>query len=188
PYAFTSPALVNTIYGRWWHPEDEKAGANPVPNSPLPWTGDYQDGLGNKITMLAYANPEDRSDERKRSDGYGIARFRKSTREVTFECYKRFTDVTKDKDSQFPGWPITFHMSENDGRKVFAKLPRFSVKDYENPVYQVIDDRDGEILYTTRSESRLVEAPVYAPGKYTVKAGKDQPELTVLEGYEVKAP
>ena len=22
PYAFTSPALVNTIYGRWWHPED----------------------------------------------------------------------------------------------------------------------------------------------------------------------
>ncbi len=26
PYAFTSPALVNTIYGRWWHPEDETAG------------------------------------------------------------------------------------------------------------------------------------------------------------------
>jgi hypothetical protein len=25
PFAFTSPAIVNTIYGRWWKPEDEKA-------------------------------------------------------------------------------------------------------------------------------------------------------------------
>ncbi|MFM1871271.1 MAG: hypothetical protein RL398_693, partial [Planctomycetota bacterium] len=65
PFAFTSPALVNTIYGRWWHPEDEQPGANPVPGSPLPWTGDYEDGLGNKITMLAYANPEDRAEETK---------------------------------------------------------------------------------------------------------------------------
>ena len=27
PMAFTSPALVNTIYGRWWHPLGEKSGA-----------------------------------------------------------------------------------------------------------------------------------------------------------------
>ena len=40
PYGFTSPALVNTVYGRWWHPLDEQPGPNPVPNSPLPWTGD----------------------------------------------------------------------------------------------------------------------------------------------------
>ncbi len=66
PYAFTSPAIVNTIYGRWWHPEDEQAGANPVENSPLPWTGDFKDGLGNHIYMMAYANPEDRTDELKR--------------------------------------------------------------------------------------------------------------------------
>ena len=59
PYAFTSPALVNTIYGRWWHPEDEQPGPNAVPGSPLPWTGDFLDGLGNHIRMLAYANPED---------------------------------------------------------------------------------------------------------------------------------
>ena len=56
PWSFTSPALVNTIYGRWWHPQDEQPGPNPVPKSPLPWTGDYEDGLGNKISMVAYAN------------------------------------------------------------------------------------------------------------------------------------
>ncbi|MFZ9345379.1 MAG: hypothetical protein ACO268_09555, partial [Opitutales bacterium] len=57
PYALTSPALVNTIYGRWWHPKDEKPGPNPVVGSPLPWTGDFRDGLGNRISMIAYANP-----------------------------------------------------------------------------------------------------------------------------------
>lgn len=57
PYAFTAPAIVNTIYGRWWHPLEERAGAGAVPGSPLPWTGDYEDGLGNPLTMLAYANP-----------------------------------------------------------------------------------------------------------------------------------
>jgi hypothetical protein len=35
-----------------------------VPNSPLPWTGDFKDGLGNLISMLAYANPEDIQDEK----------------------------------------------------------------------------------------------------------------------------
>ena len=57
PFAFTSPAIVNSIYGRWWHPLNDLAGDNPIPASPLPWTGDYEDGLGNKITMHAYANP-----------------------------------------------------------------------------------------------------------------------------------
>ena len=59
PWSFTSPALVNTVYGRWWHPLEEKAGPNPVPGSPLPWTGDYEDGLGNKISVAAYANPDE---------------------------------------------------------------------------------------------------------------------------------
>ena len=80
PFAFTSPAIVNTIYGRWWKPEDEKPGLRPISNSPLPWTGDFEDGLGNKITMHAYANPENRQNELKRADGFGVARFNKRNR------------------------------------------------------------------------------------------------------------
>lgn len=49
PFGFRSPSTVNTIYGRWWHPADDKAGKNPVENSPLEWTGEYEDGLGNPI-------------------------------------------------------------------------------------------------------------------------------------------
>ncbi|NNM29035.1 MAG: hypothetical protein HKO57_05900, partial [Akkermansiaceae bacterium] len=186
PYAFTSPALINTIYGRWWHPEDEKAGPHAVKDSPLPWTGDYLDGLGNRITMLAYANPEDRSDEKKRADGYGIVRFKKSTREVTFECYKRFTDVSKDRDAQFPGWPITFKMARNDGRKVFGHLPAVQLEGVAKPVVQVIEDKTGEILYTVRAPGKSFRPRVYAPGTYTVKAGKDKPDTTVHKGVKAE--
>lgn len=180
PYAFTSPALVNTIYGRWWHPEDEKAGPNPVKGSPLPWTGDYLDGLGNKISMLAYANPVKPADERQRSDGYGIARFNKKTGDVVFECWPRFNDVGDGDKAQFPGWPIKFNNRDNDGRKPVAKLPPL----VEAGVVQVIDDASGEIVYTVREKAGF-EPPVYAKGKHTVKFGKDKPEK-VLQTVEVK--
>ena len=122
PWAFVPPAICNTYYGRWWWPEDEKPGANPVPGSPLPWTGDYLDGFGNRITMVAYANPRpDRArilstdKDTKASiglkegwaDGYGLIRFRKAAGEVVFECWPRFADVSKPGAEQFPGWPVT---------------------------------------------------------------------------------
>ena len=106
PWAFTSPALVNTIYGRWWHPEDEQPGTNPIAGSPLPWTGDYEDGLGNKITMVAYANPEDRTDETKRADGYGVAVWDFPHEAVEFHCYPRFPRRVAGVPQEFPGWPV----------------------------------------------------------------------------------
>jgi hypothetical protein len=125
PWAFVCPAIVNTVYGRWWWPEDEKPGANADPRSPLPWTGDYLDGFGNKITMHAYANPSYkhlpiRASDKKGpveaapkegwADGWGLIRFQKSTRQVTFECWPRFEDVSKPGAKQFPGWPQTINL------------------------------------------------------------------------------
>jgi len=121
PWSFIVPAIVNNYYGRWWWPEDEKPGANPVAGSPLPWTGDFLDGFHNKITMVAYANPDSRrkkisawekEEETKLppntgwADGYGLIRFKKSAGEVTFECWPRFADVTQPDARQFPGWPV----------------------------------------------------------------------------------
>lgn len=184
PYGFTSPALVNTIYGRWWHPLDEKPGPNPVPNSPLPWTGDFKDGLGNAISMLAYANPEDIQDEKKRADGYGLIRFDKVTRKITFECWPRFSKVAGGDKAQFPGWPITIDQDANDGRKVHAHLPEVRIEGVANPVVQVIAEATGEILYTVRSKTGSFKPRVYAPGRYTVKAGKDKPDTLIAKGVE----
>lgn len=184
PYGFTSPAIINTIYGRWWHPEDEKAGPNAIKGSPLDWTGDYLDGLGNRISMMAYANPEDRSDETKRADGYGIARFNKKSREITFECWHRFADVAAG-DKQFPGWPITVKMEDNDGREKTHWLPKLSFE-IDNPVVQVAK-ADGEILYTIRVQGREFQPAVYSAGEYTIKAGSDKPDGKTLEGIAANA-
>ena len=103
PFSFVVPAIVNDYYSRWWWPEDEKAGANPNKNTALPWTGDYLDGFGNKISMMAYVNPESPSS----GAGYGLIRFNKKEKNVTFECWPRNTDVTTTEATQFEGWPIT---------------------------------------------------------------------------------
>jgi hypothetical protein len=184
PYSFTGPALVNTIYGRWWHPLDEKAGPNPVKGSPLPWTGDFLDGLGNKISMMAYANPEDITDEKKRSDGYGIARFNKKSRTITFECWPRFSDVRMGDKAQFPGWPITVAMDANDGRKVVGYLLEIVFEEGVNGVVQVVEEKTGEVLYTVRTQGGKFSPRVYAEGKYTVKVGKDKPDAQTLKGLE----
>ena len=102
PWAFVVPAVVNNYYSRWWWPADERAGGNP-PQDVLPWLGDYRDGFANRITMHAYANP----DQQDNGAGFGFIRFRPGSGEVTFECWPREADVTRGDTAQFVGWPIT---------------------------------------------------------------------------------
>ena len=106
PWAFIVPASVNNYYKRWWWPENEQPGGNHDQENLLPWTGDYFDGLGNRITMHAYANPENVSE----GAGFGLIRFRKNTSEVTFECWPRDVFVLEKGAAQFPGWPVTVQL------------------------------------------------------------------------------
>lgn len=188
PFGFTNPALVNTIYGRWWHPLDEQPGHNPVPNSTLPWTGDYEDGLGNPITMLAYANPEDRSDERKRSDGYGLVRYNKTDRTIRFECWPRFANAAEGDKAQFPGWPITIKMADNDGRTPSHALPELQFSGVTDPVIQVTHEQSAELLYTIRIQGTRFQPKVYAPGTYQIKIGLDRPDARTLNGIKAGSP
>lgn len=109
-WSFAVPAIVNSIYSRWWRPTGDAPGENRDPGEELPWTGDYLDGFGNKITMHAYANPENQS----YGAGYGLVRFNKPTGEVTFECWPRDADVTQPDAKQFPGWPRTAKVRGGD--------------------------------------------------------------------------
>jgi hypothetical protein len=195
PYGFTNPSIMNSYYGRWWEPEDKRPGANPIPGSPLPWTGDYLDGLYNKITMLAYANPtfdtiqkmaESRRDPKAMlGDGYGLIRFDKKTGRTTFECWPRYADLAQGDAAQYPGWPISFHMAENDGRKVAGHLPKVVVEGAPDAVVQVVNEANGDILYTRRIQGSAFLPPVYAPGKYTVKVGRDRPDAWIAKGITI---
>jgi hypothetical protein len=197
PFGFTNPAIVNTIYGRWWWPENgEAGGGDPIGNG-LDWTGDYFDGLKNRMTMHAYANPDftnvgearqlsAQGGETNLADGYGIVRFHKPTRTITFECWPRFGDVTKSNTPQYPGWPITIRQEDNDGREVYGYLPEL-VFETIDPVVQVVNEANNEVLYTVRIQGKTFLPKVYSDGNYTVKAGKDRPDGFTKKGLKPTA-
>ena len=112
PFAFVAPAIVNNYYSRWWDPADRKPGANREAKNVLPYTGEYLDGFNNKITMYAYANPE----EKIRRGGFGVVRFNKKARTVIFESWDREVDASKPGAEQMPGWPRTIREVGKKGK------------------------------------------------------------------------
>lgn len=168
-YSFCVPSIVN-FYGRWWWPLEEPRQHDA--RSPLPFTGRYYDGLGNKITMLAYANPTELNHH---AAGYGLIRFHKSSRRITVECWPRDVDVTRPGAKQFPGWPVTIDQEDNYGRAPIAYLPTLDVQGRADPVVQVIDETSGEIVSTLRINGTTWRPKVFREGTYTIRVGESPP-------------
>ena len=129
--------------------------------------------------MHAYANPENRQNELKRADGFGVARFNKRNRTITFECWPRFAKVSDGDKSQFVGWPVTVKMSHNDGRKTMGWLPKL-VFSKKNQVVQIKNSRTEEILYTVRINGNTFQPKVYSMDPHEVRLGKNGPEYKFL--------
>jgi len=178
-YSFCVPSIVN-FYNRWWSPLEAPVKAV---KTPLEHTGQYLDGFGNKLTMLAYANPDpNRPKHGKwggRAAGHGIIRFNKKTRKITFECWPRGCDVSNPEHKQFPGWPITIDQQDNYSRQAAAWLPKIQVTGQANPVIQVIDEATKEIVYTLRINGTTFSPKVFKAGSYTIKVGEGKTQKTL---------
>ena len=173
------PSIAN-YYVRVWRPAFPPA--KPLPGRPE-FTGEYLDPWGNKMTVWAVANPTlaepKNEDERfaqatdlySKAPGYGIVRFHKAERKITLECWPRQADP-REPSAQYPGWPVTFSYLENYARKPVAYLPTLRFQGMENPVVQVVDEADGEIVYTLRIKGTEFRPWVFAPGSYTIKVGE----------------
>ena len=110
PYWIATPAIAN-LWPRRWFPMEP--GGNHVPGAPR-YTGEYEDQFGNKITVLAAANPQHVEEDRPiqigdRSPGYSIIRFDHATREVKLENWPYWASPAKPapQNQPYPGWPIT---------------------------------------------------------------------------------
>lgn len=183
-YSFCVPSIVN-FYNRWWVPEEQPFRKI---EGPLPFLGDYLDGFHNKITMYAYANPDENRRNKyagewgERADGYGIVRFNVKTREITIECWPRGVDVTAPDAEQYPGWPITIHQTDNYGRQAMAWLPTLNVRGMTDPVIQVIDETYGELVYSLRINGTNFRPKVFRNGRYTIKIGEQPDNMKTLTG------
>jgi len=187
-YSVCVPSIAN-LYLRWWVPVEP--GKNREPGAPE-YLGEFLDGLGNKINMLAVANP---SPERNhdplttRAAGFGIVKFNKKTREITIECWPRNVDIMSPNAEQYPGWPRTIKQEDNYGRKAVAYLPTIQVRGMRNPVVQVIDESNDEVVYTLRINGTSYRPKVFRKGRYTVKLGElDTGRMKILRGLQSLAP
>jgi hypothetical protein len=186
-YSFCVPSIAN-LYLRWWAPLEP--GKNRQPGMPE-YTGQFRDGFGNKITVWAVANPSAEPNQDKlttRAAGFGVIRFHKKDRTITFECWPRNVDVTDPHAKQYPGWPRTIKQTDNYGRKAAAYLPTLKVSGMEDPVVQVIDEADGQIVYTLRIKGHEFRPKVFHNGSYTVKVGQQGTRMREIKGVKALAP
>ncbi len=183
-YSLCVPSIAN-LYLRWWVPLEP--GKNREPGAPE-YTGEFLDGLGNKITMLAVANPTPEENHDKlttRAAGFGVAKFNKKTREITLECWPRNVDITDPQTKQYPGWPRTINQQDNYGREPVAYLPTIEVQGMTNPVVQVIDESNGEIVHTLRISGTSYTPKVFKKEEYTIKVGQQGTDkIKTLTGIE----
>ncbi len=177
-WGFCTPA-ISVGYQRWWRPDEVGMPHQNRPAHNLPDTGEYIDGLGNKIFVYAVANPTGtRHDHRYqqaqvKASGFGLCRFDTSARTIDVHCYKFLTDVTKPNEAhEYPGWPITLTQRDQDGRTIAGHLPEVSVEGVENAVMMVHNQATGELVYCLRLRGNTVRPWVFdADAAYTVRLG-----------------
>lgn len=186
-YSLCVPSIAN-LYLRWWAPLEP--GKNRQPGMPE-YTGQHTDGFGNKLTVWAVANPSPEENHDKlttRAAGFGVVRFNKPDRTITMECWPRNVDVTDPQARQYPGWPKTIHQLDNYGRKAAAYLPTLKIDGMDNAVVQVIDEAQGEIVYTLRIQGREFRPKVFHDGTYTIRVGDQDKRTKEIKGVKALPP
>ena len=161
-FALCVPSVSNVWPRRWYPP------VNPATQS---YTGDFKDGFGNLMTVLAVSNPvfTGRKPAKlyDRATGYGIARFNRSNREISIENWPRDADPSKDRP--YHGWPITIHQKDNFSPLDGAYLPLINFEGEGEPLLQALSPA-GEVIWTIRVFESSTDLKVPKAGNYLIKA------------------
>lgn len=185
-YNFTTPAIAN-YWLRWWHPQNP--GKNREKKSST-YTGEFLDGFHNKITVKAVANPtlpeiKEGGYLSTRAAGFGIVRYNKPKRTITFEAWARNVDIHDSKTKQYPGWPITITQEDNFVIKDGYQLPKLKISK-EDQVVTIIEQFTGEVVSSIRINGYEYAPKVLHKGEYTILVGEgsNQKRFEKIEAVE----
>jgi hypothetical protein len=125
-WSFCTPAIA-AGYPRWWRPDEVGMPHHNRPAHGLDFTGEYLDGLGNKVYIYAVGNPEVGTAKNRyalahqKGSGFGLVEIDSEKRTYTIHCYRFLIDPTDGKaGNEFPGWPVTLQQAENRGENVLG--------------------------------------------------------------------
>ncbi|HZQ53947.1 MAG TPA: hypothetical protein VFB14_17220 [Bryobacteraceae bacterium] len=169
-YSVCTPAMSN-IWPRRWYPP--KVAPNALPGTRN--TGDYLDAFGNRMTVLAVANPARYPGPgldglRFRVTGYTILTCSRASRKTTIAEWPRWVDPSAPGAKPYDGWPITINQLENGLWGAEWELDRIETAGFQNPVVQVQDETSGAVIYTLRINGNAFTPLVRNAGTYRVLA------------------
>ena len=119
PVQFVAPA-AGSAWQRWFEP----AGGLPNRRGGVPHSGDFTDAYGNRMRVLAVANPlvtraafraarrgrnAELGDRALKREGYGVVRVDKAAGEFVLECWPWDAG---EAGEQLPGWPYRLRFSD----------------------------------------------------------------------------
>ena len=169
-YSVSTPAISNIFPRRWFPPQPAPNGVSQARN-----TGDHFDAFGNRITVLAVANPARHPGPgldglRFRVTGYTIVRCNRETRKAVIAAWPRWSDPSASGAKPYDGWPITVDQLDNGLWGAKWELERIETPGFRNPVVQVQSESSGDVIYTLRIAGESFTPLVRQPGTYTVLA------------------
>ncbi|MEN9360857.1 MAG: hypothetical protein RL095_2392 [Verrucomicrobiota bacterium] len=167
---------ISVGWQRWWVPDEVGIPHQNRPRHNLPNTGEYSDGLGNKIFVYAVANPEgsSHSNRYRRADikvsGFSIVRIDPETR--TYECASyRFLPSPDGRPIPFPGFPLLVHQRDNFPAQSTRRLPEVRYQDCPEPVLKVYSQKTGELIYALRLKTQSIQPWAYSDAAHKVVIG-----------------
>lgn len=171
-FAICVPSVSNIFPRRWFPP---MPGNHPREGLP-PYTGEYHDGFGNRMTVWAVSNPAANGIEptalHHRAPGYGIVTLDRTRRTITFANWPRWVDPSRPGAEPYPGWPVTVAQTDNYTGRARVFFPTLRIHGLRDPVVQVVSEPDEEIISTLRIRGNEHTPKVFVPGAYTVKVGE----------------
>ena len=149
-YWIASPAVSN-LWPRRWFPA--AYGLDGKPEKAPRYTGKYEDGFGNKITVKAIANPYDIDREPDRifdkAPGYSIITFDIENRKMELAAWPRWASPQQASDNTpYEGWPIEISQEDNYGRKRTGNLQAIEVDG--TALIRVFEQESGELQYALK--------------------------------------
>ncbi|MBD3674957.1 MAG: alkaline phosphatase D family protein [Planctomycetaceae bacterium] len=125
-WAFCTPA-ISAGYPRWWRPDDLGMEHQNRPSHNLPNTGEFIDGLGNKVYVYAVGNPivpkgKNRYETaHQKGSGFGLVTIDTEKKTYHLDAFRFLVDPNDgNPENQFPGWPVTIQQKENAGDNVIG--------------------------------------------------------------------
>ena len=182
----SSPAVSN-LWPRRWFPA--AYGLDGAPENAPRYTGKYEDGFGNKITVKAIANPYDidRKPDRifDKAPGYSIINFQIGERKMELAAWPRWASPAQAlANTPYEGWPITIKQEDNYSRQRAGYLEALSVDGTE--VLKVYEAETDEFIYAIRPIAGSFKPFVFKTGNtYRVEKWKGKEIMERLEDLKV---